>query len=177
MDFDILSSEKIFKGRIFDLHREQVRYPDGRVADFEFISHNGAVTLVPIEEDENIWLVRQYRHPAGGFLLELPAGMLEKGETPMHCASREVREEIGRAAGELRKLGEFYLAPGYSSEYMHVFLATQLTMDPLLADVDEYLEAELHSIEEVLKMVENGEIRDAKTIAALSLARSFFKTV
>ncbi|MBW8012474.1 MAG: NUDIX hydrolase [Chloroflexi bacterium] len=176
MDFEILTSEEIFKGRVFDVLRQQVRYPDGRVADFEFVSHNGAVTLVPIEEDGNIWLVRQYRHPTGGLLLELPAGTLEKGETPMQCASREVREEIGRAAGELRNLGEFFLAPGYSSEYMYVFLATQLALDPLLPDVDEYLEAELHSVVEVWKMVENGEIRDAKTIAALSLARPFFKT-
>ena len=176
MEYEILTSEEIFKGRVFDVHRQQVRYPDGRVVDFEFVSHIGAVTLIPLEEDGNIWMVRQYRHPTGGLLLELPAGTLEEGETPLQCASREVREEIGRAAGELRNLGEFYLAPGYSSEYMYVFLATQLTLDPLLPDAEEYLEPELHSIEEVLKMVENGEIWDAKTIAALSLARPFFKT-
>lgn len=175
MQFEVLKSEEIFKGRIFDLHRERVRYPDGREADFEFLTHKGAVTIVPLDEDGNIWMVRQYRHPTGGLLLELPAGTLEVGESPINCASREVREEIGRAAGDMRHLGEFYLAPGYSTEYMYVYLATQLTSDPLLPDADEYLEAELHSVEDLLKMVTNGEIRDAKTIAALSLARPFFK--
>lgn len=176
MVYEILTSEEIFSGRVFDVHKQQVSYPDGRVVDFDFVSHKGAVTLVPVDEDGNIWMVRQYRHAAGRLLLELPAGTLEEGENPEHCASREIREEIGQAAGDLRNLGEFFLAPGYSSEYMYVFLATKLEPAPLPPDDDEYLETVLYPIEDLLRMVTNGEIRDAKTIAALHLALPFFNS-
>jgi ADP-ribose pyrophosphatase len=103
--------------------------------------------------------------------LELPAGTLEPGEPPEACAHREIREETGQAADKLVKLGEFFLAPGYSTEYMYVFLATDLRTDPLPGDRDEFIRVEAYPVAEVFKMIERGEIQDAKTLAALMLAR------
>lgn len=176
MKFKILSSEIITHGRIFEVRRDQVRYPDGRVTDYDIIIHAGAVTIVPINDKGEIWFVRQYRHAIGETLLELPAGTLEEGELPEVCANRELREEIGYAAGNLRPLGAFFLAPGYSSEYMHIYLATQLIHDPLKPDADEFLQVETLPIANVLNMIENDEFKDAKTIAALSLARPYLES-
>ena len=173
MDIEIISSEEIFSGCVFDVLREQIRLQNGHIVTRELISHVGAVTILPIDDEDKIWFVRQYRHPTKQMLLELPAGTLEKDEGTEQCAARELREEIGFAAGELKKLGSFYLAPGYSSEYMHVYLASNLTPNPLPPDADEYLEVVNYPVDEVLEMVENGEIQDAKTIAALALAAKF----
>ncbi|MEN8242495.1 MAG: NUDIX hydrolase [Chloroflexota bacterium] len=173
MDFKVLSSEHLYQGRVFDLWREKVQYPDGRVGGIEFIKHGGAVTILPIDDQGRIWFVRQYRHPTGIELLELPAGTLEPGEDPAECAARELREEIGMAADQLTRLGEFFLAPGYSTEYMYVFLGRGLRIDPLEQDTGELIIVEKYSVEEVWQMVKNGEIKDAKTLAILSLAREW----
>ncbi len=106
-------------------------------------------------------------------MLELPAGTLEPDEAPEVCAAREVREETGMAAASLKEIGAFYLAPGYSTEYMHVFLATGLSHDPLEADADEFLSVETLSVAEALKLAESGQLPDAKSLAALLLARSY----
>lgn len=177
MKFEILSSEIILHGRVFELRRDHVRYPDGRTADYDIIIHAGAVTIVPIDGDGNVWFVRQYRHATGEILLELPAGTIEEGEKPEICAARELREEIGYSAGNLRQLGAFYLAPGYSNEYMYIFLATQLNQDPLETDEDEFIQTEAHPASKVIAMMENGEFNDAKTIAALSLARPYLEGI
>ena len=108
MDFKVLSSEHLFKGKVFDLWHEKVEYPDGRIGGIEFIKHGGAVTILPIDDQGRIRFVRRIRHPTGIELLELPAGTLEQDEDPAACAGRELREEIGMAAGELTKLGEFF---------------------------------------------------------------------
>ena len=105
-------------------------------------------------------------------LLELPAGTLDDDEAPEVCAAREIREETGMAAGKLVELGAFYLAPGYSTEYMHVFLATDLSEDPLEADDDEFLSVESVPLAEAIRMAERGEMPDAKSLAALLMARS-----
>lgn len=177
MKFKILSSEIITRGRVFDIRRDQVRYPDGRTSNYDIIVHSGAVTIVPVNDDREIWFVRQYRHATGETLLELPAGTLEEAEPPEVCANRELREEIGYAAGKMRPLGAFFLAPGYSNEYMHIFLATQLKHDPLKPDADEFLQAESHPVANIFNMLENDEFKDAKTIAALALARPYLETL
>jgi ADP-ribose pyrophosphatase len=120
-----------------------------------------------------VWFVRQYRHATQQELLELPAGTLEAGEEPEICARREVREEIGMAAGMIQKIGEFFLAPGYSSEYMRVYLATDLTPDPLKGDDDEFITVVRIPLEQAYKMVDSGEIRDGKTLAALLLVKPY----
>ncbi len=173
MEFEIIKTEWIYRGIALNLKRELVRYPDGRVATVELIKHGGSVAIVPVDEQGVVWLVNQYRHPVGDMLLELPAGTLEEEEKPEDCAAREVREEIGMAADHLIKIGEFFVAPGYSSEYMHIFLATKLRPDPLEQDANEYIQVEKYPIEQVYEMIKQGEIRDAKTVAALSFASPF----
>lgn len=173
MAFELLSSETIHKGRVFSVRRDEVRLPDGGTVKLDIVEHAGAVTLLPLDEAGNLLFVRQYRHAAGAELLELPAGMLEAGEAPEACAQREIREETGMAAGELRKVGEFFLAPGYSTEYMHVYLAQKLKPDPLAGDEDEFLSVEHYPLPEAYAMLQRGEFRDSKTIAALCLARSY----
>ena len=170
MAFELVSSEVVFRGKVFDVRVDRVRFPDGHETRLDLVIHSGAVTLIPTDEDGSIWFVRQYRHAAGGHLLELPAGTLESGEDPASTAARECREEIGMSPGRLVDLGGFYLAPGYSSEYMHVYLATDLVPDPLARDADEIIEIEKLTPPEVVAQLHSGGFQDAKTLAALHLA-------
>jgi ADP-ribose pyrophosphatase len=171
MRFELLHSEIVFSGRAFSIRRDTLRLPDDRQTALDIVDHIGSVVLVPLDADGNLLFVRQYRHAAGVDLLELPAGTLEKDEAPEACARREVREETGMAAGTLEHLGEFYLAPGYSTENMHVYLATGLRPDPLEPDADEFLSVEKLPLEKALEMAQTGRLPDAKTLAALLLAR------
>lgn len=173
MAFETIQSELVYQGKAFNVRRDQVRMPDNQIAILDIVDHPGAVTLVPVDEQDRIWFVRQYRHSTGEVLLELPAGTLEVNEPPEQCAYREVREETGMAAGSLRKIGEFFLAPGYSTEFMYIFLATQLIEDPLQGDEDEFLSVEAIPAGVAFQMAESGQIRDAKSLAALFLARSY----
>jgi ADP-ribose pyrophosphatase len=175
MPFELISSETLLKGRAFLIRRDLLKTPDGRETKFDIIEHGGSVIIVPIDKDGNLLFVRQYRHAAGIDLLELPAGTLEKGEDPAVCAAREIREETGFAADKLEKIGDFYLAPGYSTEFMHVYLAQELRHDPLEADADEFLSVEAIPLAEAFQMAERGEMPDAKSLAALLLAKSYLK--
>jgi len=171
MPFELISSENILKGRVFTIRRDTLKTPDGRETVFEIVEHGGSVIIIPIDEDGNILFVRQYRHAAGKDLLELPAGTRENNELYDTCAAREIREETGMEAGSLKKVGEFYLAPGYSTEFMGVFLATDLKYNPLEADDDEFLSVEKIPIKEAFGMAERGEMPDAKTLAALLVVK------
>jgi len=173
--FELLKSETLLQGRAFKIRRDQLKTPDGRETMFEIIEHGGSVIIIPIDADGNLLFVRQYRHAAGRDLLELPAGTRDDNEPFEVCAAREIREETGMEAGNLQKVGEFYLAPGYSTEFMVVYLATDLKHNPLEADDDEFLEVEKIPVGEVVQRVERGEIPDAKSLAALLLARSYLK--
>lgn len=172
MPFELLKSEVLMKGRAFAIRRDHLKTPDGRETKFEIIEHGGSVVIIPIDENGNVLLVRQYRHATGGDLLELPAGTLDDAEDPDVCAAREIREETGKAADNLTKLGQFYLAPGYSTEFMIVYLATGLSDNPLEADADEFLSVESIPVAEAIQMAERGEIPDAKSLAALFLAKT-----
>lgn len=168
--FTLIQSEKKYAGRAFGVRRDVVRAPDGQELHLDIVEHSGAVTILPLDEDGQVWFVRQYRHASGQILLELPAGTLEPGEDPHACAAREIREETGMAAGKLEKLGSFFLAPGYSTEYMHVYLARELTPDPLPGDADEFLSVEKISRQELAGMLARNEIQDAKSLAVICLA-------
>jgi ADP-ribose pyrophosphatase len=171
MTFDVIHSEIVYQGRAFGVRRDQVRLPNGEATHWDIIAHPGAVTLVPVDEQGRLWFVRQYRHAIGQDLLELPAGTLKPGEPPEECALRELREEIGMAASQLQKLGDFFLAPGYSSEHLHIFLATGLTPASLPGDADEFLKIEIIPAEQAYQMITAGQFQDGKTLAALALAR------
>ncbi len=171
MIIETLHQETIYRGHAFNVRRDEVRFPNQHTTHLDIIEHVGAVTILPIDSAGRILFVRQYRHATGKELLELPAGTLNLGEQAESCARREIREETGYAAGNLTKLGEFYLAPGYSTEYMVVYLATELHSDPLPGDLDEFITLEVIPIDRAYEMALNGELQDGKSLAALLLAR------
>ena len=172
MAIELISSEVAFEGKVFDVRVDQVRLPNGHETRIDIVIHSGTVTLIPRDSDGAIWFVRQYRHATGGYLLELPAGTREQGEDPASTAARECREEIGMAPGRLEDLGGFYLAPGYSNEYMHIFLATDFEPDALARDPDEIIEIEKLTAQEVVAQIRGGGFQDAKTLAAFQLAEA-----
>jgi len=171
MPFELIRSEILLQGRTFKIRRDHLKTPDGRETKFEIVEHGGSVVVIPIDHEGNMLFVRQYRHAAGLNLLELPAGTRDGDEPYAECAAREIREETGMEAGTLIKVGEFYLAPGYSTEFMGVFLATDLKHNPLAPDTDEFLSVEKMSVKSAMEMAEHGDMPDAKSLAALLLAR------
>lgn len=173
--YELLKSEIIYPGRAFTIRRDHLRMPDGHETKFDIVEHGGSVVILPVDDQGNLLFVRQYRHAAGLDLLELPAGTLDDGEDPETCAQREIREETGMAARKMKDLGGFYLAPGYSTEYMYVFLATDLNSAPLEADTDEFLTLERIPISEALEMATSGKLSDAKSLAAFCLAASYLE--
>ncbi len=170
--FETVNTEPIYQGKTFRLRRDTVKLPNGRETKLDIVEHGGSVVMVPVDSDGNIVFVQQYRHPTKLDLLELPAGTRDGAEPPATCAAREMREETGMAAGHLEELGAFYLAPGYSTEFMYVFLATDLSPNPLPPDSDEFLRVERLPVRRAMEWAEQGKIRDAKSLAALLLARS-----
>ncbi len=173
MKFELLHAETVYQGRAFEVRRDHLRTPDGRTVKYDIIEHTGSVIIIPVDAEGQMHFVRQYRHAAQIDLLELPAGTLEPGEPPAEAAAREIREEIGMEAENLVEIGAFYLAPGYSTELMHVFMATNLKHNPLEADADEFLSVEKLPVAEALRQAESGEMQDAKSLAALLLARQY----
>src|SRR5688572_18732762 len=173
MIFKLIRSEVLLQGRVFKIRRDDVKTPDGRETKFDIVEHGGSVIIIPMDHAGNLLFVRQPRYAIGIDLLELPAGTREGDEPFEECAAREVREETGMEAGNLKKVGEFYLAPGYSTEYMEVFLATDLHENPLEADEDEFLTLVKIPMKEAIASAERGEMPDAKSLAALLLARPY----
>ncbi len=170
MEFIPLSHETVYQGRAFDVERVQMSLPDGKQRPYDLVRHNDSVTILPLDGQGNLLFVNQYRLGAGSNLLELPAGVMSDGEEPEACAAREVREETGMAASRLELLGDFYLAPGYSSEHMYIYLATGLYADALEQDPDEFLRLEPIAAARAYEMARGGQIHDAKSLAALMLA-------
>jgi ADP-ribose pyrophosphatase len=172
MPFEFISSETLLQGRAFKIRRDTLKTPDGRQTKLEIVEHGGSVVIIPLDHENNLLFVKQYRHAATAEILELPAGTRNHEEPYEECAAREIREETGMQAGRLQKLGEFYLAPGYSTEFMVVFLATDLKENPLQADEDEFLQVVKMPVREALEMAEQGGVPDAKSLAALLLAKT-----
>lgn len=170
MAYQQLKREKLYLGPVFDLVKVHLQLPDQRERVYDLIEHGGSVTIVPVDDQGRIHFVRQYRVGAGGPLLELPAGVLDEGEDPAISALRELREEIGMDTDELTLLGQFFLAPGYTTEFMTIFLARGLFPSPLEPDDDEFLEIVPVPIKTVYEQAFSGEIQDGKTLAALLLA-------
>lgn len=168
---ETLSQKPIYKGRIFDIRVDEIR--EGEIAyTREIIVHPGSAVVVPLFDDGTVALVRQYRHAAGEYLLELPAGSLDDGEDPIVGAVRELEEEIGVRAANIEKLTEFYVSPGFLTEKMHVFVATGLTDVGQNLDADEILTVERYSFDDLTVMIRKGQIADAKTIIGIKLAEA-----
>jgi ADP-ribose pyrophosphatase len=167
MEETILSSEEIYRGRIVHLSVVSVRLPNGSETKRELVQHPGAVAIVALDEQQNVLLVRQFRMAARRALLEIPAGTLDPEEPPLVCAERELQEETGYRPGKLEAIGGIYVAPGYTTEYIHLFLASDLTESRLEMDYDEFIEASRVPLTEALAMIERGEIIDAKSITGL----------
>jgi ADP-ribose pyrophosphatase len=165
----ILSSQKVFDGRVFNVTVDTVS--EGELTyQREVVHHNGSAVIVPVFDDGTVALVKQYRHPAVRYLLEVPAGTLAKGERPEIGAARELKEELGLVAAQLEKLSEFFVSPGFCEEKMWVYLATELSQGEQALEDDEILEVVRLPIAEALELITSGEIEDAKTIIGLILA-------
>jgi ADP-ribose pyrophosphatase len=167
MDETILKTEKIYNGRVINVAVHEVRLPDGSKAKRELVQHPGAVAVVALLPRRKVLLVRQFRMAAGQVLSEIPAGTLRPNEPPERCAIRELQEETGYKPGKLEAMGGFYVAPGYTTEYIHLFLATDLTESHLDGDADEFIEVQTVSLLQGLAMIERGDIVDGKTITGL----------
>ncbi|MCY4366970.1 MAG: NUDIX hydrolase [Chloroflexi bacterium] len=156
-----------YEGTILRLRKDQVRMPNGRLTVREVVEHSDSVCMVPIDNEGNVLLVRQYRKPTESALLEVPAGGIEEGESPEEAAMRELQEEVSHVADTLQPLAGFWLAPGWCDEYMYVFLATDLRPSDMEQDYDEMVETRRVPLFETLELIERGEIQDAKSIASL----------
>lgn len=166
---ETLTSREVFHGRVFTVTVDAIREGE-KTYERDVVHHSGSAVIVPVFVDGTVALVRQYRHPAVRYLLEVPAGTLEKGESPEAGAARELEEELGLVAAKMVKLSEFFVSPGFCEEKMWVYLATDLTETAQHLDDDELIEVVRLPFSQALKMIGEGEIEDAKTIIGLMLA-------
>jgi len=162
-----LSTQQIYEGRAVNVRVDAIQKADGKRTTREVVEHADCVAVVALDERDNILMVRQFRHPAGKFLLEVPAGGIDPGEETVECVRRELQEEIGCFPNRIEKLGGFYATPGYGTEYLHCFLATDLVPSRLVAEDTEDIELVRVPMVEIPRLIHSGEICDAKSIAAL----------
>jgi len=166
--FRVIESREVYAGRAFRVRDDLVEVR-GRRLGRQVVVHPGAAAVLPVMTGDRALLVRQYRHGPGQRLLEVPAGTLEPGEPPEACARRELEEEAGYRAGRLVPLGPFYPTPGISTEIIHLFAAAELVQTQAHPEADEDIEVEVHPMDEVVRMIADGRIRDGKTIAAVAM--------
>ena len=167
---EVLSSEPVYEGRLFDVVHARLRFPDGVETERAIVEHPGAVAVLAFIDEDLLLLVEQYRHPTGRRLLEIPAGTREDGEAPEETAHRELREETGYGAESLIRLGGAWMGPGFTSEYIDFYLATELFDSPLDSGDEEDLGAPVAITPDELDVaIADGKIEDAKTIVALHL--------
>lgn len=158
-----LSSDLLYEGRIINLSKDTVLLENNKEATREVISHPGGVCIVPIDDEGNVYMVRQFRYPYKSVIMEIPAGKLNYGEDPLTCGKRELLEEIGATADEYISLGELYPTPAYCDEIIYIYLARGLNFSQQNLDDDEFLEVDKLPFKQVFQMVMNNEIKDSKT--------------
>lgn len=168
-----ISSKEIFKGEIIKLYLDKVKLPSGKIATREKIYHPGAVGIVPLNKNGNIFVVKQFRYPIKKVLIEIPAGKIDKNETPHDCAGRELKEEIGAVGGKLIHLASFYSSPGFCNEIMHVYLAVDFIKKENSLEDDEFLQIVELKMEDALSYIKSGKIKDAKTIIGILLVHDY----
>jgi len=159
--------KSIYKGKVVILNVDRVTLPNGATVDLEVIRHPGAAAIVPMKDDKTVILIRQFRHAAGGFIYEIPAGKLNPGEDPRDCAARELEEEIGYRASSFELLTSIFTAPGFADEVIHIYKGTGLTKGRQKLDHDEVLNVVELPIEKAIAQIQDGTIRDGKTIVGL----------
>ncbi len=162
-----LTSETVFKGRIITVKKDVAILPDGSQAGREYITHPGGVCVVPITDNNEILMVKQYRYPYSEVVLEIPAGKKDLGEDPFTTGKRELKEETGATAKKYIELGELYPSPGYCGEIIWMYGAKDLDFGEVNPDEDEFLEVEKVPLNKAVEMILSGEIKDAKTQAAI----------
>jgi len=162
-----LASQQIYQGHAVNIRVDTVEKAGGRKTTRDVVEHSDCIAVVAIDEQDNVLLVRQFRHPVGRFLLEIPAGGIDPGEEPLDSVRRELQEEIGYFPGKIANLGGFYTIPGYGTEYLHCFVATALVPARLVAEDTEDIELVRVSPDDIPRLITSGEICDAKSIAAL----------
>lgn len=167
-----VSSECVYDGVLLRVFRDEIELPNGNFSVRELIIHCGAACVLPIDEQGNVYMVRQYRYPFKRTILEVPAGKLDKGEQPSAAAMRELGEEVGMTAGELIYLGEFLPVVAYATEVIHMYVAKQLTKTNQNLDEDEFVDVEVYPFDTLYNMVLSGEIKDGKTIAIVLKAKA-----
>jgi len=171
-----VSSATIFSGKVFDVHLDRALLPDGREVGREVVLHNGGASIVALDAQGCVYLVRQWRYPFAAELLEIPAGKLGEGEDPRECALRELKEETGMVAGRMVPLGDYYATPAYCSEVLHIFLALDLEKSQQCLDDGEFLEVVKMPFWDAFELVMDGEIKDAKTQIGILKASFWLKT-
>jgi ADP-ribose pyrophosphatase len=163
----LVSSETVFDGRAVRLRIDTIEKASGEVTTREIVWHADCIAAVVLDDRGNVILEKQYRRPAGKLLLEIPAGGIDEGETPEEAVKRELQEEIGYLPGKVTRLGGFYAAPGYCTEYMHIFLATDLTPSQLTAEDTDEIDIVRVPVSEINGLIDSGQICDAKSVAGL----------
>jgi ADP-ribose pyrophosphatase len=166
-------SKEIYRGRIVHLWLDDLTLPNGARVTLEVVRHPGAAAVVALDDADEVSLIHQFRHAAGGFIWEIPAGVLHDGEKPIDCAARELREETGLVAGELESLGSILTTPGFCDERIHLFLARHCHIAAQELEADEVLTVSRFPLRTALDMIRRGEIQDAKTIAGLHHAAAY----
>ena len=174
----LVATERIYTGKVVNLDLDTVRFPDGSTGQLEMVRHPGASAVIPLLDeprspDPRVLLIRQFRHAADDFIWEIPAGRLDPGETPSTCANRELEEETGMSADVLSRLTTIFTTPGFTDERIHIFLAHTLKPGKHRREADEFMEVQTRKWSEVMTMIRNGEIRDAKTLVGLMFVESF----
>lgn len=162
-----LKSERIYEGKIINLRVDTVELPRQKYSKREIVEHSGAVGILGVTKENKIIFVRQFRKPVEEILLEIPAGKIEANENPESCALRELKEETGYSTTNIKKILEFYTTPGFSNEVLHIYLAEDLQEGVATPDEDEYIESVYLSLDEAVKKIIDGEIKDSKTIVAV----------
>lgn len=165
-----VKSKNLYNGKIVKLDIETVLLPNGNITEREIIRHPGAVAILPIDSNENIYFIKQFRKAINDILIEIPAGKLEIGEEPYKCALRELQEEIGYTSNKLTLINTIYTSPGFADEIIYIYKAEELVKSQLKKDEDEFIDICIFHKGQVFDMIKNGEIKDAKTIVALLTA-------
>jgi ADP-ribose pyrophosphatase len=173
-----LSSRRVYEGKVINVDKDSVKFPNGSVGELEMVRHSGASAVVPFlsdpqGDDPQIMLIKQFRHAADDFIYEIPAGKLDHGEDPAVCAARELKEETGCTAERIEHLYSFYTTPGFTDEIIHAFMATGLSRGDSAHEKDEFMSLEVVTLSHALELIKKGELKDAKTALSLLYVAGF----